>query len=256
MTYCLALKVDEGLVALADGRVTSGSQFSTASKISLHAAGGAQFFVMTSGLRSLRDKTVTYLERALREGAGDGASDGGGACTSLLDAVDAYTKALRRTAEEDQAALRESELDFNLHALIGGQLRDDPEPLVLLVYPEGNWIAIDRRTPYLSVGATSYGKPILDRALQHDTAMRTALKLAFLSFDSTRFSSADVGYPIDLLTYTTAERQWRQTHYEQGDLNAEADWWSEHLTGLATQMPDGPWVDTLLPPRLRAVGDT
>ena len=41
----------------------------------------------------------------------------------------------------------------------------------------------------------AYGKPILDRALRFDTPLRTALKLAYLSFNSTRLSSSDVGFP-------------------------------------------------------------
>ena len=28
---------------------------------------------------------------------------------------------------------------------------------MFLVYPEGNWIEVDERTPYLSIGATAYG---------------------------------------------------------------------------------------------------
>ncbi len=107
-------------------------------------------------------------------------------------------------------------------------------------------IEVGERTPYLSTGATAYGKPILDRALSYDTSMQTALKLAYLSFDSTRTSSADVGYPLDLLTYTTAERRWRMAQYEQDELREQRIWWNEHITKLATEMPDGPWIDELL----------
>ena len=41
MTYCLAIKVNEGLVCLADGRLTSGTQVTQARKISRLAAGRA-----------------------------------------------------------------------------------------------------------------------------------------------------------------------------------------------------------------------
>ena len=36
MTYCLGIKVREGLICLSDGRITSGNQVSNARKISLH----------------------------------------------------------------------------------------------------------------------------------------------------------------------------------------------------------------------------
>ncbi|MGH6946806.1 MAG: peptidase [Kiloniellales bacterium] len=240
MTYCLAIKVQEGLVCLADGRLTAGSQVTNARKLSQHGSENARFCVMTSGLRSLRDKTIAYLERALR--------DTRSAPDNMLQAVEIYCRALRQVGEEDGAALEKAELPFNLHAIVAGRLGGDGTPQVFLVYPEGNWIEIDERTPYLSIGATAYGKPILDRALKHDTPLRTALKLAYLSFDSTRFSSADVGFPIDLLTLPRGDKRWRAAHYEYDDLMEQRTWWNRHITELAGKMPDGPWLDTLLPP--------
>lgn len=254
MTYCLAIKVEEGLLLLADGRITSGNQVTNASKVSLHgvtretASGDPvpalpqtrRFGIMTSGLRSLRDKTLAYLDRDLR--APDGPN-----VRSMLDAVDLYSKCLRQVAEEDRTAIAESELSFNLHAIISGQLANDPEPTAYLVYPEGNWIEIGKRTPYLSIGSTAYGKPILDRALTHETSLLTALKLAYLSFDSTRLSAADVGFPLDILTLTSGERDWRQAHYDYDDLRDQRVWWNEHLKQLADDMPDGPWAERLVP---------
>jgi putative proteasome-type protease len=239
MTYCLAIKVRDGLIGLADGRITSGTQVSAARKLTLHKSGGAQFFIMTSGLRSVRDKTVAYLERAHKKAGG---------YRTMLDAVTAYTVALRQVTEEDKEALERSNLAFNLHSLIGGQLADDAEPTIFLVYPEGNWIEVDERTPYLSIGITTYGKPILDRALRHETSLRTALKLAYVSFDSTRLSSSDVGFPIDVISYSVGDRQWRERQYDYDELREQSQWWNRHLTELAVALPDGSWVDGVLPP--------
>ncbi len=266
MTYCLAIKVQEGLLLLADNRITSGNQVTNARKVSLH--GPAQdtalgdsgttlprdqvFSVMTSGLRSLRDKTLSYLDRDLK-------SPDAPKLRSMLDAVAVYSKCLRQVADEDRIAISESELSFNLHAIVAGQLGDDKEPTAYLVYPEGNWIEIGKRTPYISIGSTAYGKPILDRALSFETSMMTALKLAYLSFDSTRLSAADVGFPIDVLTLAGDEPQWRQAHYDYDDLRDQRVWWNEHLTQLAKEMPDGPWADRLVPEsdplRLKLVSD-
>ena len=252
MSYCLGSKVREGLVCLSDGRVTSGNQVTNAFKSSLHGPDGAEFCIMTSGLRSLRDKTIAYLERDMRRDRPEG-------YRSVLDAVNDYCNSLRRVAEEDRGALEESKLTFNLNAIIGGQFADDPAPTMFLVYPEGNWIELNERTPYLSIGATAYGKPILDRALSYDTPLRIVLKLAYLSFDSTRTSSADVGFPLDMMTYAGLDRRWRQVQYEQDDLRRERQWWNEHITKLAQDMPDGPWIEALLPEesgaRLTVVSD-
>lgn len=240
MTYCLGITLREGLICLADGRVTSGNQVSNARKATLHGPSGRQIAIMTSGLRSLRDKTLAYMDRAQRKDRPSG-------FTTMLEAVGAYAKALRQVAEEDREFLAHSDLAFNLHAVVAGRLPEDYAPSMYLVYPEGNWIEVDERTPYLSIGATTYGKPILDRALTYDTSMSTALKLAYLSFDSTRFSSADVGYPIDLLTYSAADEQWREAQYDYDDLREQRNWWNEHITDLAARMPDGPWLETLVP---------
>jgi len=239
LTYCLGIKVREGLIGLADGRITSGTQLTSARKVTLHGPNGSQFFIMTSGMRSLRDKAVAYLERDRRSMTGFYAT--------MLDVVQAYTRCLRQVIDEDQVAVERSNLVFNLHAIIGGQMAQDRESTMFLVYPECNWIQVDERTPYLSIGVTGYGKPILDRALRFDTPLRTALKLAYLSFDSTRLSSSDVGFPLDLVTYSVKDRQWRERQFEDQELHEQGQWWNEHLTQLASSMPDGPWLDGLLP---------
>ncbi len=244
MTYCLGIKTRDGLIGLSDGRITSGTQLSSARKVTMMGGGGDRFFIMNSGLRSVRDKTLAYLRRDMGKRRGE-------SYATMLDAVSAFTTCLRQVAVEDKEALEASKLHFNLHAIIGGQLAEDREPYMFLVYPEGNWIEVDERTPYLSIGATAYGKPILDRALTYATDMQTALKIAYLSFDSTRFSTNDVGFPIDMVSYHAPERNWRQSHFDYDDLVEQRMWWNRNITELARRMPDGPWVDTLLPESLR-----
>jgi putative proteasome-type protease len=239
MTYCLGIKIESGLVALADGRITSGSQLSAARKVTMMGSGANRFFIMNSGLRSVRDKTLAYLRRDMARLRTE-------CYNTMLDAVSAFTECLRKVSEEDKEALEASHLHFNLHAIIGGQLAEDAEPTMYLVYPEGNWIEVDERTPYLSIGATAYGKPILDRALRYSTNQETALKLAYLSFDSTRFSSTDVGYPIDLVLFEARQRQWRTANYDYDDLVEQRKWWNTNITKLVEDMPQGPWMDTLL----------
>jgi len=245
MTYCLGIKTRDGLIGLSDGRITSGSQLSSARKVTMVGGGGDRFFILNSGLRSVRDKTLAYLRRDMSRRRGE-------TYPTMLDALSAFTACLRQVAAEDKEALEASKLAFNLHAIIGGQLAEDREPYMFLVYPEGNWIEVDERTPYLSIGATAYGKPILDRALSYNTDMQTALKIAYLSFDSTRFSSNDVGFPIDMVTFNAQERLWRQSNFDYDDLVEQRLWWNRNITELARRMPDGPWVDTLLSAGARA----
>jgi len=240
MTYCLAIKVADGLVCLADGRITAGTQVTTARKVEFIGPKEAPILTMTSGLRSLRDKTLAYMKRDIR------ATDNK-PFPSMLDAVEAYCRCLRRVFDEDADDLKRSKLSFNLHAIVAGKLAEDEEPTAYMVYPEGNWIEIDRRTPYLSIGETSYGKPILDRALKSETDLNTAMNLAYLSFDSTRISAADVGFPIDVISYSNADNVWREAQYDYDDVLEQRRWWNENLTQLAMRMPDGPWRETLTP---------
>lgn len=240
MTYCLGIKIRDGLIGLSDGRITAGTQVSAARKVTVMGRDGARFFVMSSGLRSLRDKTLAYMQRDMAASAGE-------AYPTMLDAVTGFARCLRRVAEEDREALEASKLSFNLHAILGGRLGADAAPAMYLVYPEGNWIEVDERTPYLSIGATAYGKPILDRALAFDTPMRHALKIAYLSFDSSRYSSSDVGFPIDLVTLSSADGAWREATFDFDDLSEQRQWWNRSIKELAGRLPDGPWVGALLP---------
>ena len=203
--------------------MTSGTQVTNVRKVSLHGRAGAQVCIMTSGLRSVRDKTLAFFDRAIRRQTGGG-------CRSMLDVVELYGGCLLQVAEQDRQALEASKLSFNLHSLLAGQLDEDREPTLYLVYPEANWVEVNTRSPYLSIGATAYGKPILDRALSYDSALQTALKLAYLSFNSTRTSTADVGFPLDMITYAEADRRWREVHYDYEDVTAQRTWWNENLT--------------------------
>lgn len=65
MTFCLGMIVEEGIVGIADSRLTSGNEIISAKKVTNYQHGQNAMFIMTSGLRSIRDKTLTYFEEAL-----------------------------------------------------------------------------------------------------------------------------------------------------------------------------------------------
>ncbi|MFD1378661.1 hypothetical protein [Fodinicurvata halophila] len=126
----------------------------------------------------------------------------------------------------------------------------DTNPLSRL--PRGQLDRGGQPDPYLSIGSIAYGKPILDRALTYETTLANALKLAYLSFDSTRYSSADVGYPVDMLTYSGEEACWRHAQYDYDQLSEQRQWWNREITALAARMPHGPWVEGLLADQSKA----
>lgn len=234
MTYCLGIKVKEGLVALADTRITSGNETTTAKKISLHKEGKNNIFLMTSGLRSIRDKAVTYFEELLEQNELE--------FDKMYKAVNAFGEQLRRVAKEDKAALAESGLIFNLFTIVGGQLQNDREHKLYLLYPEGNWIEIGEAAPFTIIGNSGYGKPILNRALTYDSTLRYAIKTGLLSFDSTRVSANDVGYPIDIVIFKKDSNEIVEKRFYEEDTGGVATAWGNRLREIiVSEVPDD-WI--------------
>ena len=238
MTFCVGMRVEEGLVAIADTRITTGTEVVMARKVSTHSLNGRPFFIMTSGLRSVRDKALTYFEEVL-EDLEDGTRE---PFTKLYEAVNELAMQIRRVADEDRQYLESSKLSFNLNVLIGGRLSGDKEHKLYLLYPQGNWIDIGPGTPYSIIGAQRYGKPILDRTLQFEDTLRHALKVGVLAFDSTRISSSDVDFPIDVIVYKESDHSIRETRYEKSDLAQLSEEWQASLRNALQSMPDS-WAD-------------
>lgn len=244
MTFCLGITVDEGLVAIADTRITSGNEMITAKKLTTYQNGNGAFFVMTSGLRSVRDKALTYFEDFLEE---EETPD------RLYKVVNVFAEQLRRVAKEDRGYLAESGLRFNIHTLIGGQLARDKEHVLYLVYPEGNWVQITHGTPFHIIGEGGYGKPVIDRTLKYTDPIRFALKVGCLAFDSTRISASDVDFPIDVVLYYKNTHHLVEHRYAQNDLADISTWWQERLRNLVHQLPSE-WVDNIAAKLTRSEG--
>jgi putative proteasome-type protease len=234
MTFCLGIIVNEGIVGIADSRLTSGSEVITARKVSVHHQGNGSFFIMTSGLRSVRDKTLTYFEEAL--GSRVEPYD------RLYKAVNAFSDKIRQVSTEDRQTLVACGFSFDITALIGGQLEQDREHFLYLVYPEGNWVEIGKGTPYQIIGSPAYGKPVLDRTLQYEDSLRFALKVGCLAFDSTRISAADVDFPVDVVIYSKDSYQIAEHRYHKNDLAPISDWWQDRLRNSVHELP-AEWID-------------
>jgi putative proteasome-type protease len=229
MTFCLGITVEEGLIGIADTRLLSGHEVLTAKKAATYQGPGFSFFIMTSGLRSLRDKVLLYFEESFAANID--------ARERLFKTVNLYASQLRRVAIEDRQALQDAELRFNIHSLIGGQMAGDSLHRLFLVYPEGNWVEIGTETPYQIIGASGYGKPILERALTRRDSMPYAFKLGLLAFDSTRRCAADVDFPIDVLLYEKDRYEMIEHRYEREDLREISTWWQDRMRRSVNDLP-------------------
>jgi putative proteasome-type protease len=231
------MKVEDGLVGIADTRVTTGAECITAGKVSIHQHGRHSMFLMTSGLRSVRDKAVTYFDEAI--GESDQTFD------KLFKAVNVFATQIRRVADEDRDALCNAGLIFNLHALVGGQLENDREHKLFLIYPQGNWVEVSEGTPYCIIGESGYGKPLLDRVLRYTCSLDLALKVGFLAFDATRTSSTSVEYPLDIVLYRHDTFDIVEHRFQKEDLADISAWWQTRIYESVEKLP-AKWVERLL----------
>ena len=238
MTFCLGITVEQGLVAIADTRVVAGNECLVARKTASYQGPGFAFFVTTSGLRSLRDKVLLYFEEAFAKESA--------ARDRLYKIVNLYAKQVRRVAEEDREALHHAELNFNLYSLIGGQMAEDSTHRLFLVYPEGNWVEIGPDTPYQIIGASGFGKPILERSLTRQDSMQYAFKVGLLAFDATRLCAADVDFPMDVLLYSRGSFEIVEQRYERDDLRAISEWWQERMRRSVQDLPSE-WIEAAFP---------
>jgi putative proteasome-type protease len=236
MTYCLGIKVRSGLVAIADTRLTSGTEVSSNRKISVHQVENHSLFVMTSGLRSVRDKAITYFGEVLAEQDRS--------FNKLYKAVNAFGEMVKRVAQEDKASLQAAGLNFNLNAIVGGQLEDDEEHKLYQLYPEGNWVEVDSGSLFKIIGNSGYGKPLLFRNLTYETSMAEALKIGFLGFDATRVSANDVDYPLDVVIYPNNSFHMTEYRLEKEDMDEISHQWSALLNNSVRKLPTY-WMDPI-----------
>lgn len=237
MTFCAGLRVRNGIIGIADTRVTTSTEHIVARKLVTFEHYGYPMFIMTSGLRSIRDKALTYFDEFLQEEKPE--------FDKLYKAVNSFADQLRRVSKEDKKALTASGLSFNLNSIIGGQFEKDTDPKLYLLYPQANWVEVGTGTPYFLIGEQSFGKPILDRVLRYESSISTALKVGFLAFDATRASAVDVDFPIDVIIQYGNSGNTEIHRFERNELIEISVWWQEILSEAVENLPAEP-LDRIL----------
>jgi putative proteasome-type protease len=188
----------EGLVMASDSRTNAGSDdLNVARKMHIFAQPGERIFViLCSGSLSISQSVINLLRASFD--AGEGMAQ----AKSMYEAAREVGQTVRHVSEVDRAALERDGYSFNVHLILGGQVRGEA-PQSFLIYPQGNPLSATEDSPYLQLGETKYGRPILDRGVVYEsTTLKTAAKYALLSFDATMRSNVTVGPPIELLLYT------------------------------------------------------
>ena len=197
MTYCIALRLNAGLVFLSDSRTNAGvDQIGTFRKMSVFENPGDRMMVLMSAgnlsiSQSVRQMIAEYL-------APDGTSIWTAA--SMVEAARIVGECIRNVHKRDAESLEKFGIDFNVSLIFGGQIRGDRCRLFQF-YSAGNFIESHDENPYFQIGESKYGKPIVDRVISPHTPLDEAAKCALISMDSTLRSNISVGFPLDLLVY-------------------------------------------------------
>lgn len=250
MTYCLGMLLEAGLVLMADTRTNAGvDNFSTFRKLhTLCDEPHRQIYAATAGNLSLSQLAISLLREDQLTAGGEVARSLGEAKT-MFKVAQLVGEAVERVGSTTGAALTREHIDNSLELLVGGFIGEEP-PSLYLIYTIGNFIECTSDVPFLQIGETKYGRPILDRALNYATSLSEAVKIGFLSFDSTMESNLGVAHPLDLLvlprdrTKTCVKRR-----IEKDDeyFREITHGWGEMLSEAVERLPEPPWLAVRAP---------
>ena len=240
MTYCVAMKLQDGLVFVADSRTNAGvDNIATFRKLHLFRIPGERLIVIQSAGNLATSQAVIGLLRQRL----DSEQDNLHGVPTLYDAARLLGQTLREVLQRDaEDAPSGHGLDLSCSFLLGGQIRG-AEPELFNLYPHGNFIIATEDTPYFQIGESKYGKPILDRALTFATPLEEALRCALLSYDATIRSNLSVGLPLDLVVYPRDRLAQVSSHrIDEQDPYCQAlrKGWGEGLRDLLAALPAAP----------------
>ena len=198
MTYCVAVRTEQGLVFLSDSRTNAGvDQVGTFRKMHVYEVPGERVMVLLTAGNLGISQTIASGLRAHMDTAGERSL---GSAPNMFSAAKAVGDAVRRTYERDAESLKTFGVEFNVSLIFGGQVKGEA-PRLFHVYSAGNFVEATAETPYFQVGESKYGKPILDRVIGAGLSLEEVAKLTLISMDSTIKSNLSVGLPLDLLCY-------------------------------------------------------
>lgn len=237
MTYCLGIITEDGLVLASDSRTNAGyDQVNICRKMHTFIVPGERVFVLlTSGSLSISQSVMTLLRRDFELGRGLATVE------SFYDAARAVGERVRDVAKYDRESLESDDFKFNINIIVGGQIKGQPHDLYM-IYPQGNPLQASEESPYLQIGESKYGRPILDRGVKYrGTTLNHAARFALVSFDSTMRSNVTVGPPIDMVRYDkdtlkiTHRRRFNMTDEDLASVHTQ---WELALRKAIEALPD------------------
>ena len=191
MTYCVGIKLNEGLVMVSDSRTSAGvDNISTYSKMWRYGVPSErQFILCSAGNLATTQAVVAQIERDIKDNAKINLLN----VSSLSQASEYIGRVNIECQQQNTGGGPVYESTF----LLAGEIMGDKHGLYL-IYSQGNYIESSDHVPFLQIGETKYGKPILDRVIQAETSLDQAALCGLVSMDATIRSNLTVGPPIEV----------------------------------------------------------
>ena len=242
MTYCVAIKLNAGMVFLSDTRTNAGVDLvNRFRKMTVFEVPGERMItLMTSGNLSISQAVVQYLMHQTSTDENRTLWN----VSNMFQAARLVGDAIRKVHALDAAAMKEFDVDFNVSFIVGGQIGNE-EMRLFQVYSAGNFIEATPDNPYFQIGEAKYGKPIVDRVITPDTPLDEAAKCALISMDSTLRSNISVGLPLDLLCYeknTLAVTKFTQITQDNQYYQMISKTWGARLREVFGEIDDPVWT--------------
>lgn len=239
MTYCVAISVDAGLCFISDSRTNAGvDNVSTYSKMHQFGTDGErQIVLLSAGNLATTQGVIGQLKKDIKQSAQRNLLN----VQHLEDVADYVGEVSVAQQEKHTGGGAYYEASF----IVGGQIAGHG-PAAYLVYPQGNHITTSADTPFLQIGESKYGKPILDRIISLQSSLETAAVCGLVSMDSTMRSNLTVGPPIEVLVYET--NTYSITRHYRFDESSEylrqiSKSWDAKLREAFASMPPIAWSD-------------
>ena len=167
MTYCMALRLDEGLIFLSDTRTNAGVD-NVGTYRKLHCCSppptGCSYCSRQDRWRPPTRSSIASPPTSTHPSDHESL-----ATVSHLHEAAIYIGRLgREVAQRHRSSLGDS---ATATFILGGQIAGE-RPDLFLVYPEGNYIRVSDDRPFLQIGESKYGKFMLELAVHAQGATR------------------------------------------------------------------------------------
>lgn len=238
MTYCVAIKLDAGLVFLSDTRTNAGVDNIAKFKkmFNWEVPGERVITMMTAGNLAITQAVISLLQENI-----DNPENGFEtilSANSMFRVAELVGDAMRIVQARYGAGMNQMGESMFSSIIVGGQRKGGGMRL-FHVYSAGNFIEAVDETPYFQIGEHKYGKPILDRVITPETPLNVSVTAALLSMDSTLKSNLSVGMPLDLAVIEADAFTFsQQRRIEEHDQNFQqlSMGWSEALRRAFDEM--------------------